>query len=515
MRNKPLVLIILDGWGIATEGTGNAISLANTPFWNRISVAYPHTSLLAAGESVGLPGGEEGNSEVGHLNIGAGMIVYQEMPRINMAISDGSFIKKEAFLLAADHTNKNKSSLHIMGLVSRGNVHSSLEHLYALLWFAKSKGMKDVFIHAFTDGRDSPPTSGLEVIEEVLQKCSEIGLGRLASVCGRYFAMDRDERWDRTNKAYNLLTSGEGERTENILLAIGASYKSGKTDEFIEPIIIEEQDKSTHTIKDDDSVIFLNFRPDRARQLTHAFVDKDFTKFSRPKKLENISFVTMTEYQKNLPVLSAFPPLAIDYPLAAVLAMNDVHQLHIGETEKYAHVTYFLNGGNERPFPGEDRMHIPSPKVATYDKQPEMSAPEIANYVIKKLEEKMYGVYVINFANADMVAHTGSIKATTKAIEVLDSSVEKISNAVLSYGGVVVITGDHGNAESMINPTTGRPNTKHTANPVPFIVVADKFNERQSLQLPSGILADVAPTILYILDIPKPDSMTGKNLLGD
>ena len=508
---KPLALIILDGWGVAPEGDSNAISLAHKPFWERISVAYPHTVLQSSGEEVGLPAGEAGNSEVGHINIGAGMIVYQELSRINMAISDGSFLQNEALLTATETAKKNKSNFHILGLVGRGGVHSSLEHFYALLWLAKSQGLSSVYLHIFADGRDSPPTSGLGIIKEIQEKISEIGIGKIASISGRYYAMDRDNRWDRTSKSYRAIVQGIGDKTNDLIGLVESLYQQQITDEFIEPTLVE--DGGLHIVEEGDAVVFFNFRSDRARQLTRAFVDPTFSEFQPRELKKNLAFVTMTQYEKNLPVLIAFPPPSIAYPLAAVLSMHELKQLHIGETEKYAHITYFLNGGKEDPFPGEDRVHIPSPKVSTYDKKPEMSANEITDYVCSRIQQGFYDVYIINFANADMVAHTGSIEATVKAVEILDSSIEKITKMVLSLGGSVVITADHGNAEVMINPSTNKVDPEHTTNPVPFIVVSGVFETKQNLQLPVGILADVAPTLLSLLGIPVPSSMTGRNLL--
>ena len=519
----PLVLIILDGWGVGSEGDGNAISAARKPFWDKISVAFPHTSLLASGEEVGLPKGEAGNSEVGHLNIGAGKIIYQEFPRINMSISDGSFLSNSAFLSATENVKKNKTKLHLIGLVGRGSVHSSLEHLYALLWFVKTQGLAEVYLHLFTDGRDSPPTSGAGVIKDIVDKTKEIGIGKIATLCGRYFAMDRDNRWDRTKRCYDLLVEGKGKRTSNLLFSLSEFYKNSVTDEFMEPLVVTDDElieplvtsKTTgvNLVSDGDSVIFFNFRADRARQLTKAFTEHKFTSFPHRKQLDKLTFITMTQYDKNIPLYAAYPPPAIDFPLSSILSMNNLKQLHIGETEKYAHVTYFLNGGREDPYPGEDRVHIPSPRIATYDKKPEMSANEITDYVISKLEQNIYDVIIVNFANADMVAHTGSLEATIKAIEVLDSQLESITETVLSLKGVVLICADHGNAETMIDVRTGGPDTEHSQNPVPFFVISDKFKTRQDLRLPQGILADIAPTVLSILGITVPDSMTGRNLL--
>lgn len=521
---KPLVLIILDGWGVAREGDGNAISMARKPFWDKISVVYPHTSLLASGEEVGLPKGEAGNSEVGHLNMGAGKIVYQEFPRINMAISDGSFLRNSAFISAAENVKKNNAKLHLIGLAGRGSVHSSLEHLYALLWFAKTQGLTRVYLHLFTDGRDSPPTSGSGVIKDVIDKTKEIGAGKISTLCGRYFAMDRDNRWDRTKRCYELLVGGQGKRTSDPVLSLNEFYHRGVTDEFIEPLVVTDDElikpletnstAGANLVSDGDSAVFFNFRADRARQLTTAFTDQKFTSFPNRKYLNKLNFITMTQYDKNMPLISAFPPPAIDFTLASILSMNNLKQLHIGETEKYAHVTYFLNGGREDAYPGENRMHVPSLKVATYDKKPEMSANEITDYVLSKLKQKIYDVIIVNFANADMVAHTGSIEATIKAIEVLDSQLERITEAVMNLNGDVVISGDHGNADTMIDVHTGGPDTEHNGSPVPFFVIAKKFKNRPNLQLPQGILADIAPTVLSLLGITVPDSMTGRNLLS-
>ncbi|OGY23501.1 MAG: phosphoglycerate mutase (2,3-diphosphoglycerate-independent) [Candidatus Woykebacteria bacterium RBG_13_40_15] len=509
---RPVILIILDGWGVANPGPGNAISLAKKPFWDKISVAYPNTTLLASGEAVGLPIGEEGNSEVGHLNIGAGRIVYQGLPRINMSIAEGSFLENKAFCLAAQKVKERESALHLMGLVGRGEVHSCLEHLYGLLWFAKSQNISNVFVHAFTDGRDSSPTSGKEIIEEINRKISEIGVGKLATVMGRYLSMDRNNHWDRTKKSYDALVGGKGLKVKNPLEAIEKSYKNEVTDEFIEPIIISDGDEPC-TIKDGDSIIFFNFRPDRARQLTRAFADPSFNNFTRDKVLKDITFVTMTEYEKNLPVIVGFPSSIVDFPLAAVLSVNNLRQLHIGETEKYAHVTYFINGGREEPFPGEDRIHIPSPKVATYDKQPEMSAKEITDKIVDRVKNGLYDAYIVNFANCDMVGHTGSIEATIKAVETVDSCLAQIVATVFPLGGAVVITADHGNAENMTDPVTGKINTEHTGNPVPFIAISKQFEGKGILKIPSGILADVSPTVLNLLGLDKPAEMTGKSLI--
>ncbi len=507
---KPVVLIVLDGWGIAPAGDGNAISLAKKPNWDRFFAGYPHTFLEASGEAVGLPKGEAGNSEVGHLNIGAGRIVYQELPRINQAIADGTFIANEAFLAAVKHVQTNSSTLHLMGLVGTGVVHSSLDHLFALLWLAKEQKIKRLFLHLFTDGRDSSPNSAQQVIQDIQAKIEQLQIGKIATIVGRYWAMDRNDHWERTEKAYEALTTALGEKVSDFSRAIQERYQKNSTDEFLEPLVIDKEG----SIKDNDAVIFFNFRPDRARQLTKAFVLPDLEKFPQRKKLSNLFFVTMVEYEKGLPVSSiAFPDVKIGSPLASVISSLNLRQLHIGETEKYAHVTYFLNGNHEDPYPEEDRIHIPSPKVSTYDQKPEMSAPEITKYVVQKLQEEIYDFYMINFANPDMVAHTGSLNATIKAIEAVDVCLGKIVEATLVMKGAVVITADHGNAESLINQITGKVDTEHSTNPVPFVVIGEKFENLANKQLQTGILGDVAPTILALFGISKPSSMTGRVLI--
>lgn len=511
---RPLVLVILDGWGIAAQGTGNAITLAKKPFFDSIMASFPHAQLSASGEAVGLPKGEAGNSEVGHLNIGAGKIVYQDEPRINSSIADGTFLKNEVFLKSFEHVKKNKTSLHIMGLVGTGKVHASVEHLYALLWAAKENNVENVFLHAFTDGRDSSPTAGAQVIQELQNKIAAIGTGKIATIMGRYWAMDRDKRWERIQKAYRAIAFGEGPVGMTALDVINQSYGKNITDEFIEPTVIDLGSGQKANVKEGDSVIFFNFRPDRARQLTETFVLPNFTGFERGELLKNIYFVSMTEYEKGLPVAVAFPHQEITQPIAKVISDHLIKQLHTGESEKYAHVTYFINGGREDPFPMEDRVHIPSPKVATYDQKPEMSANEITDYLLSRLKSDIYEFYIVNFANADMVAHTGSIQATISAIETLDKCLKRISDEVLLKGGAMVVTADHGNAEQMINPATGGVDTEHSGNKVPLIIVCREFQHSSTLQLPVGILADVAPTVLALMGINKPATMIGRDLLG-
>lgn len=533
---KPVVLIILDGWGLASGGPGNAITQAKTPSFDRFWAVYPHTQLIASGKAVGLPRGEDGNSETGHLNLGAGQVVFQDLPRINVSIADGSFFKIPAFKAAATHVKKNNSRLHLLGLIGAGGVHSSLEHLLALLHFAKKENLKNVFLHLFTDGRDSPPSSAFTYIAQVETEIEKTGLGKIVTLCGRYFAMDRDYHWDRTKKAYELMVGGIGNQAAPTAEAIKQTYQNNKTDEFIEPVVIDKNG----LVKEHDAIIFFNFRIDRPRQLTKAFVLPDFetlkikkapfdpyaeryglrqyqipgetTTFEREKVFKDLLFVTMTEYERGLPVLVAFPPEIIKMPLARVLAERDLRQFHIAETEKERFVTYYFNGFRENPFPGEDRIEIPSPNVPTYDQKPEMSAYEVTEKLIKRIKTNIYDFIVVNFANPDMVGHTGVIKAGIKACEVVDECLGKVVKTILNLGGATVVTADHGNVEEMIDLQTGGVDTKHSTNPVPFIVVDKRFDSR-GRALPRGILADVAPTILSIMGIEKPDLMTGRNLL--
>jgi len=533
---KPVVLIILDGWGLAPPGPGNAVSLAKIPNFNKFWAAFPHTQLVASGEAVGLPRNEPGNSETGHLNLGAGQIVFQDLPRINMAIADGSFYQIEAFRQMVNHVQQNNSSLHLLGLVGSGGVHSSLEHLFALLRLASQASLKKVWLHLFTDGRDSPPTSAFVFLTQTQITLEKIGVGQIATLIGRYYAMDRDWRWERTQKAYELLTEGRGEQITSLKEAIKKSYEASKTDEFIEPLVVNKEG----IIKDNDGVIFFNFRIDRPRQLTKAFVLPDFerlkitkatfdpyaeryglklyqvpegmTTFQRKKILKNLFFVTMTEYEKGLPTKIAFPPEIVKIPLARVLAENNLRQLHISETEKERFVTYYFNGQREKPFSNEDWVEIPSPKVATYDLKPEMSALEITQEVLKRLPDLNYHLTVINYANPDMVGHTGVIPAGIKACEAVDECLGKVVNYVFNTGGVCLITADHGNVEEMIDPLTGGVETEHSANPVPFLVVSRHFGSAGHF-LREGILADVAPTILNIMGLSKPELMTGRSLI--
>lgn len=540
-RPKPVVLIVLDGWGIGPANAGNAITQATIPNFRKFSVAYPHTQLSASGEAVGLPRGEDGNTETGHLNLGAGKIVYQDLPRINMSVADGTFDANPAFLSAIEHAKKNNSNLHLMGLVGSGGVHSNINHLFALLSAAKKHEMStNVVLDLFTDGRDSPPTAGASYITQIQQHIAQLGVGRIGTIMGRYFAMDRDRRWDRTQIAYDALTMGSACITKDPIEILQERYNAGETDEFIKPFSVCEHDGDTsYLVKDNDAIIFFNFRIDRPRQLTKAFVvpnfeggitnegfdpyavkyekshikDKGPTQtFTRKKILKNIFFVTMTEYERGLPTNIAFPPQTVDMPLGRVIAERGLRQLRMCETEKERFVTYYFNGQREDSFVNEDHAIIPSKQVATYDLAPEMSAREITTTLIEKINTDMYDFILINYANADMVGHTGNLQATISAVQVLDECLLQVFNVVDAKGGVIVITADHGNAEELINNETGEVDTEHSTYPVPLLILSKRF-QNQGRMLPSGILADVAPTILKLLDIPKPNSMTGRSLI--
>ena len=491
-----LLLAILDGWGYRKEKYGNAIAYAHTPNMDSFMEKYPFTILQAGGAAVGLPEGQMGNSEVGHINIGAGRIVYQDSLRILKAIEDGSFFENDVLKKAMEKAKK--TNLHLIGLIGSGGVHALPEHLFALLKMAKENGVINVNIHCFTDGRDTPPKSALEHVKQIQRKIDEIGVGGITSIVGRYYAMDRDKRWERTKKAYEMLTQGKGRKAENAGEAIKKAYEKGETDEFILPTLIKNV-----KIKDGDVVIFFNFRPDRARQLTQSFVDGNFKKFER-KKL-NLHFVTLTRYMDGLDVEIAFDKVVLSSTFGEVISKHGMKQLRIAETEKYAHVTFFFNGGREKPFDGEERCLIPSPKIATYDLKPEMSAYEVTKEVIKRIESKKYDVIVLNYANPDMVGHTGIWEAAVKAVEVVDECIVKVVNAVLKQNGMTIITADHGNAEEMLED--GNPKTAHTTNPVPFILIGEEVELRE------GNLGDIAPTMLELLSIEKPKEMTGKSLI--
>lgn len=543
MINKPLVLLILDGWGLAPPGPGNALSQAKIPNISRFCVTYPHTQLTASGVKVGLPGGEDGNTETGHLNIGAGRIVYQDLPRINMSIADGTFAQNHAFISAMEYAHQHNSNLHIMGLLSDSGVHASREHLYSLLELLKDKPVKNrVFLHLFTDGRDSPPNSAIRFIAETQSKLENLGVGQVATIMGRYYGMDRDKRWDRTQLAYEALTSEPKKAASDPLSAIERAYSDGKTDEFIEPVGITDQSgKIRPRIANHDAVIFYNFRIDRPRQLTRAFVLPDFESSIHPESfdpytvkyshkhhsdpppaarpfvrkitLPNLFFVTMTEYERHLPCSVAYPPQPVRMPLGKIFSDLGQTQLRVAETEKERFVTYYFNGMREDPYVGEDRLIIPSPKVPTYDLQPEMSAYILTEKLLERLNLQTYSFVTVNFANADMVAHTGNIPAAIRAAEVVDECVGKIVTKVLSQNGTCVITADHGNVEEMLGPG-GEVDTEHSTFPVPFVVIDQEFTSYPTT-LPAGKLGDIAPSILAIKNIPIPSEMTGNNLLAD
>lgn len=520
-RPRPVALVILDGFGIASASRGNAISLAKTPHFDSYTQDYFVTALAASGEAVGLTYGELGNSEVGHLAIGSGRILYQSLPRITRAILDKSFFDNPFFLEAIKHAQEKNGVLHLVGMFSNGGVHSFHEHGYALLELAKKHGLARVFVHAILDGRDTPYESGLGFMADLEKHMAEIGVGKIASLSGRWYALDRDNHWERTAEAYLAMAEGKSERRfTSAVKAVEDSYAHKVYDEELVPtVIIDEQGAPLGTVKSGDAVIFFNFRADRMRQLTKALVLPSIEKFARPQYLKDVVTVTMTEYEKDLPVTVAYPQEVIPSPLSGVLSQQGLKQLHLGETEKYAHVTFFFNSGIEQVFSGEERIIIPSPPVSAYDQIPEMAAPEIGKRVIQELDNGVYDFYVINFANADMVGHTGNLAATVEAIEVLDREVGRLVEKVLSLKGVVCITADHGNAEEVVKLQTGTIDKEHSINPVPCWLVGEQFrglNKKAGVRdrdlsalTPSGVLADVAPTLLKIMEIQKPKEMTG------
>jgi 2,3-bisphosphoglycerate-independent phosphoglycerate mutase len=524
MRPKPVMLAILDGLGIAPEGKGNAVAGAETPNIDKLIATYPVMTLRASGEEVGLSWGEMGTSEVGHLNLGTGKIFYQTLPRINKAISDGSFFRNKILLDAAAHVKKNKSSLHLMGLTSTGRVHTTIEHLYALLKFAKEQKIKKVFIHCFLDGRDTIYNSGVDFIKKLQGKMKEYGVGKIATISGRFYAMDRDNRWDRTEKAYRAIAEGKSEEYfSDPIKAVEASYEKKIYDEEFVPVVILERKKPVATVSENDAMVFFNYRADRGRQMTKAFVINDFDKFERADFFPKLFFATMTEYEAGLPVKIIFPPQEIKVCLAKVLSEAGMKQLHIAETEKYAHVTFFFNGMKEEEFPGEDRIIVPSPHIASYADKPEMSAKIITEKLVKQIMSRKYDFIVVNFANADMVGHTGKYKATVEAVETVDKCVGQLADVILPMGGVLVVTADHGNAEEVLNLQTGEIDKEHSTNPVPLILAGRDLKDQVasvgptemelSLMSPVGVLADVAPTILKIMDIKQPKEMTGTPLI--
>jgi 2,3-bisphosphoglycerate-independent phosphoglycerate mutase len=512
-RPRPVLLAVLDGWGEREAIEGNGIKLAKTPNMDHWRATRPWALLGAAEKNVGLPIGQMGNSEVGHLNLGAGFVVVQDITLIGDSIADGSFFENDALNDAVRHVQARDSQLHIIGLLGTGGVHSHMDHEKALLELARRHNLQKVFVHAFTDGRDTMPQSGIGFMRDLEAFMARIGVGRVATVMGRYYAMDRDRRWDRTKQAYDAMVYGIGRPAESAQVAILRSYTEGVTDEFIKPAVVMDGDHPVAMVRDGDSIICFNFRADRVRQITKAFVLKDFDGFAR-EALRDLLYVTMTEYEKGLPVEVAFQTEDVETPLAKVLSDAGLKQLHVAETEKYAHVTYFFNGGREEPFPGEDRLLIPSPKVATYDLQPEMSAYGIRDGILAALDKDAYDFIIVNFANADMVGHTGVIPAVVKAVETVDACLGAIVPAVLARGGVALITADHGNAEMLIDPEGGGPHTAHTTNPVPCILVAAPGLGLDGARLRSGgRLCDVAPTILDLLQIPPAPQMTGRSLI--
>ena len=501
MNKTPTVLVIMDGFGMGNPGAGNAVSLANTPVLDRLFAENAHTTLSASGLDVGLPDGQMGNSEVGHTNIGGGRVVFQDLPRISRAIDSGEFFKNPAYNKAMDDCLQKGSSLHLYGLLSDGGVHSTVEHLWALLKMAKDKGLEKVYIHAFLDGRDVSPTSGKDFVAQCVEKCAEIGVGKIATVMGRYYAMDRDKRWERLQMAYDAMVYGEGVQNSDPVDAVARSYENGVTDEFVEPVVCDSQG----TISNNDSIIFFNYRPDRAREITRAIVDPEFDGF--PREFFPTTYVCNTEYDASMPnVLVAWPRIAVKNGLGEYLSSLGMTQLRIAETEKYAHVTFFFNGGVETQYPGEDRVLVASPKVATYDLQPEMSACEVCDKCVERIRSGAYDVVILNFANCDMVGHTGVLEAAVKAVETVDACVGRVVDAALEMGGIAMITADHGNAEQMVQPD-GSPMTAHTTNRVPFILGG------AGTELREGRLADIAPTILDVMGLACPPEMDGKTLI--
>ncbi len=511
MSKKPTVLMILDGYGLNEKTEGNAIKLAKTPVMDKLMKEYPFVRGNASGMAVGLPEGQMGNSEVGHLNMGAGRIVYQELTRITKEIQDGDFFKNDALLEAIKNCKKNNSSLHLYGLLSDGGVHSHITHLYALLELAKKEGLTNIYVHAFLDGRDTPPTSGKGFAQELTDKMEALGVGKIATVMGRYYVMDRDNRWDRVEKAYNAMVLGKGETASTGVDAIQQSYDAGKNDEFVEPTVVMENGKPVATIKENDSIIFFNFRPDRAREITRAFCDDKFEGFKREKGRFPLTYVCFSEYDVTIEnKIVAFHKVSVENTFGEFLAANHKTQLRLAETEKYAHVTFFFNGGVEVPNEGEERILVKSPKVTTYDLQPEMSALEVAENLVTAIKSQKYDVIIINFANPDMVGHTGIQDAAVKAVEAVDKCVGMAYDALISVDGQMFICADHGNVEQLIDYSNGEPFTAHTTNDVPFILV--NYDKEYTLK-EGGCLADIAPTLIEMMGLKQPGEMTGKSLL--
>jgi 2,3-bisphosphoglycerate-independent phosphoglycerate mutase len=515
---KPVVLVVLDGWGISNNSKGNVLKETELPTIEKLDHFYPMTTLQASGISVGLFWGESGNSEVGHMAMGAGKIVYQNLPRITLSIQDKTFYENPALSGAMEKVKEKGTSLHLLGLIGQGSVHSYLEHLFAILEMAKEKGLTNVFVHGFTDGRDSPQTSGTKTIMDLQNHFKSIGIGKIASLSGRNWGMDRNNNWDRVEKAYRLLTEGKGIQATDAIKCLQDSYANEITDEYIEPSVMMENNEPVALIKDGDAVIFFNFREDRARELTQAFVLPEFTGFKREKL--DIEFVTLVEYEKGLPVEIAFPPITVTGGLGELLSNNNLKQLRIAETEKYAHVTYFFNGGKEEPWPGEDRILVPSPSVSKFDEAPEMSASSVTEQLEQAIASEKYDFILVNYANADMVGHTGNSEACVIAVQTIDKNLAKLIPLVLQKGGCMFITADHGNVEEIKNYRTGQVDTEHSSNPVPlWFLTPTNHREKTSEEVVrqqnevGGLLSDIAPTILELLNIPKPEDMNGESLM--
>jgi 2,3-bisphosphoglycerate-independent phosphoglycerate mutase len=511
IKHRPIMLLILDGWGYSEEKEGNAIAATNKPNFDRLWKEYPHTLLEASGLAVGLPPGQMGNSEVGHLHIGAGRFAPQDLTRISLAVENGEFFKNPVLLSTIDKVVKKDSTLHVFGLLSDGGIHSHINQIKAMLTLAAKQGLKKFCLHAFLDGRDTPPRSAAGFIANIEDLLKQLGCGKFASIGGRYYGMDRDKRWDRVEKAYNMFTLGESDfHAPDAQTALKMAYDRDESDEFVKPTCIHAPNENPVTINDSDAIIFMNFRADRGREISYAFTQKDFQGFPRQKVPNLLSYVTLTEYASDLNVEIAFPPMILRNVLGEVIANNDLHQLRIAETEKYAHVTYFLNGGEEKVFPNEDRILIPSPKVATYDLQPEMNIFEVTDKLVEAINSGKYDFIACNFANPDMVGHTGNFAATVKALEAVDACLGRAVDALQKVGGEVVVIADHGNAEKMTDEKTHQAHTAHTCSPVPFIYVGRKAEIDGTHH---GELIDVAPTILYLMELKEPQEMTGKTLV--